>query len=168
MDSLLTDLRFALRTLLRDRAFTAFTIATLGIGLGLNTALFSVINGVLLRPLPYANPTELVDIRSKGETESFRVSLPNFVDWQAQSKSFAKTAAHAAVDINVSGQGDAERVSALVATSDFFDVLGVPAARGRTWSASESDADGVVISDALWRRRFGAASDIIGQTIVLN
>ncbi|HSL71768.1 MAG TPA: ABC transporter permease, partial [Longimicrobiales bacterium] len=167
MDTLEQDIRFALRVLTKTPSYTFFALIILAIGIGGSTALFTVVNGVLLRSLPYAAPEELVDVQSNGD-QPFPVSLPNLADWQVQSGALSGWAGYAPVDLNLAGGARTERVAAMTATGAFFDVLGVSAGRGRTWDADDDDDPGVVLSDGLWRRHFAADPLIVGRSVTLN
>lgn len=167
MESVIQDLKFAVRMLTRSKAFTAFTVVILALGIGANTALFSVVNAVILRPLDYPEPQQLVEIRSDGDGEDFPVSLPNFADWERQTTLFQAMAAYTRSDVNLTGWGDAERATAVFATDRFFDVLRSPALLGRTWSASDPDDRGVLLSEGIWRRRYGSDASLPGKTIAI-
>ena len=167
MDTLRQDLRFTFRLLREKPALTAFTLLTLALGIGANTALFTVVNGVLLRPLPYENPGQLVRLQSKADPP-FSVSLPNALDWQQQSRTLSGIAAYSSANVNLSDNGSPERAHALVATGELFDLLGVHAARGRVWNTVDENDRGVILSDALWRARYAADPAIVGREITLN
>jgi putative ABC transport system permease protein len=169
----MSDFRYALRALLQRPAFSALIIATLAIAIGANSAIFSVVNGVLLRPLPYANPDRLVVawtmLPAFGRETS---SLPDFRDWRDQAKSFASLSALANSSFGLSGDGDQEpeRVPAAFVTANFFRTLGVTPQLGRDFTAEEEigDVDRVLISHELWQRRFGARPDIVGQMLIVG
>ncbi len=171
----LQDLRYALRMLGRQPAFTAIAVLTLALGIGANTAIFSVVNALLLRPLPYPQPEKLVRIRERTSVfDSGSVSYPNFLDWRASQRAFTDLALFRRGESNLSGSGseaEAERVTTGRITFNFFTVLGVPPAFGRDLRESD-DVPGarrvVLISEALWKRRFGAARNVIGQQITLD
>ncbi|MEX2285253.1 MAG: ABC transporter permease [Gemmatimonadota bacterium] len=167
MDALTQDIRFALRMLMKSKAFTLFTITTLALGIGTNTALFTVINGVLLRPLPFADAEQLLDVPSKAD-EPFPASEPNLRDWQSQSRLLAGITGYTPTSVNLIGRGEAERVQGTAAGDAFFRVLGVAAARGRTWREADPADNGVVLSDQLWRRRFGSDPAIVGRDVIIN
>ena len=167
MDALTQDIRFTLRMLLRSKGFTLFTIATLALGIGANTALFTVINGVLLRALPFADADRLVDLPSKAD-EPFPASDPNLRDWQAQSRLLEGIAGYSATSVNLMVGGEAERVEGTTAGDAFFRVLGVSAARGRVWREADRTDNGVVLSDRLWHRRFGGDPAIVGRDVLIN
>ena len=173
MDTIARDLRYAVRALLRQPGFTAAVVLTLALGIGANTAIFSVVNGVLLRPLPYPNDAQLMMVRTRfasGQTET--ASLPDYTDWKAQSSSFSRVSAYASSNDNLAAVGgEPERVPSARVLPDFFATLGVSPAAGR-WFLPEEFVFGahrvVVLSHGLWQRRFGATRSIIGQTITLN
>jgi predicted permease len=166
----MSDFRYALRALLKRPAFSALIIATLAIAIGANSAIFSVVNGVLLRPLPYANPDRLVMAWTVLPTFGREVSsLPDYRDWREQAKSFSSLAALASSSFGLSGDGDVEpeRVPAAFVTANFFSTLGVQPVVGRGFTPDEEVADmqRVLISNELWQRRFGGRTDIVGQML---
>ena len=168
------DGRHALRALLRTPAFTAIAAATFGLGIGVNTAVFSVFNGVLLRPLPYPEPDRItmvwMDNRQQGITEDI-TSWPNYRDWRDQSSSFAAMAGFSGAAFNLTGAEEPERLQGAQTTANFFEVMGVRPLLGRLYTeANETPGnDGVVlISYGLWQRRFGGAADVLGKTMTLN
>jgi predicted permease len=172
------DLRFGGRQLLKSPGFTLVAVLTLALGIGATTAIFSVVYGVLLRPLPYSQPDELVRplFRSREGQLSGAFSAPNFVDLRAQSKTLSGVAAVAGGTFNLSaaGTGDSsepERLQGASVSADFFKVLGVRPLAGRTFAAGEDKADAplvAVISEELWRRRFGGDPGIVGRSLTLN
>jgi putative ABC transport system permease protein len=168
------DSRHAVRALLRTPAFTAIAALTFALGIGVNTAVFSVFNGVLLRPLPYPEPDRItmvwMDNRQQGIKEDI-TSWPNYRDWRDQNTTFAAMAGFSGVAFNLTGAGEPERLQGAQATANFFEVMGVRPLFGRLYTeANETPGnDGVVlISYGLWQRRFGGAADVLGQTITLN
>jgi putative ABC transport system permease protein len=166
----MSDFRYALRALLKRPAFSALVILTLAIAIGANSAIFSVVNGVLLRPLPYASPERLVMAWTVLPAFGREVSsLPDYRDWREQAASFSSLAALASSSFGLSGDGvqEPERVPAAFVTANFFSTLGVAPAVGRAFAAEEEVADmqRVVISHELWQRRFGARPDIVGQML---
>ncbi|MFL5578190.1 MAG: ABC transporter permease [Gemmatimonadaceae bacterium] len=174
MDSLLQDLRFAARGLLRRPGFTAAVVATLALGIGANAAIFSVVNAVLLRPLPYGDPDRLVMVWGRypdfGRTGT---SLPDFTDWRAGTTgSFAEMAAWHGTLFNLTGQGEPEQLRADRVSANFFPALGVRPALGRGFLPEEEkvggDDDVVVLSHALWQRRFAGDPRVVGQSIDLS
>ncbi|HEX8697284.1 MAG TPA: ADOP family duplicated permease, partial [Myxococcaceae bacterium] len=172
MDTLLQDLRFGLRLLARQPAFTLIVVLTLALGIGANTAIFSVVNGVLLRPLPYPAPERLVSVWGfHPEIGRETASLPDFRDWREGATSFENLAAYAPTFFNLTGDGEPERVSALRVTANFFQTLGVSPIRGRAFEQGE-DVRGnntvAVVSHGFWTRRLGASPAVLGQTLTLN
>ena len=166
------DLRYALRVLLKSPGFTAIIIATLALGIGANTALFSVVNGVLLNPLPYPRSAQLAAIYQKDPgIDQAPVSYLNFLDWQRASQSFSSMAIYRHEDYNLTGSAHAERVNGLMVSAGFLATLGIHPALGRDLR-SEDDRLGaapvVMLSDGFWHRHFGASPDIIGKSIELN
>src|SRR5918993_2993924 len=163
------DVRYGVRVLLKQRGFTAVAVATLALGIGANTAIFSVVNAVLLRPLAFARPERLVGIWESlpgGGTGS--VSVPNLRDWREQNNVFDAIAAYQFGDFSVQNEDQPQRVRGLQVSPELFGVLGVAPQLGRTFVEGEDRAGNnrvVVLSDQLWRRNFGASADIIGQSI---
>jgi putative ABC transport system permease protein len=172
MPSILQDLRYALRTLRRQPAFAAVAIVTMGLGIGATTAVFTVVNGVLLRPLPYARPDQLVQLlHGRNGRLSATYSPPNFRDITSESGVFSGATAISPASANLTGAGDPVQVQGAEVTPSFFGVLGVVPQLGR--GLVEADAAGggagvVVLGDGLWRRQFGARADIVGSTIRLD
>ncbi len=168
MGALWQELRYGLRMLAKSPGFTAITILTLTLGIGANTALFSVINAVLLRPLPYPAPQQIVTLYAsifiKGEQDS--VSGPNFLDWRAQNRSFSALAAHFTSGFNLTGAGDPQRIASEYGTEDYFKILGATPSIGRSFLAGGNR--GVMISGGLWRRVFGADLGIVGKPVTLS
>jgi len=172
MLTLWQDIRYGLRMLLKNPGFMAIAIATLALGIGANTALFSVINGVLLNPLPYPQADRLVALYSKtAEFNRSSISYPNFLDWQRENKSFELLAAYRGDSLNLTGRGEAERLRTAMISWTFFPVLGVNPAMGRNFTEQEDKLGAgpvALISDSLWRRKFQGAADIVGKPISLN
>ena len=170
---MLNDLRYALRQLIKAPGFTAVAILTLALGIGACTAIFSVVNVVLLRPLNYPEPDRIVSIRETNlpQFPVFSVSPPNYLDWEKQTKSYEYLAAYTGADLNLTGDGEPQQLSGLKATAHYFDVYGVKPILGRMW-LPEEDAPGkdhvVVLSYAFWQRVFGGAADVVGRSIQLN
>jgi predicted permease len=172
METLIQDLKYAVRMLVKSPSFTIIAILTLALGIGANTALFSVVNGVLLRPLPYSRPDRLVVLSEKtANFESSSISYPNFLDWQRSNSAFASMAAYRSDDFSVTGSGEAERVRVGMISASFFEILGVNPVRGRLFTSEEDRLNGppvALISAGLWQRKFGSAPDIVGKTITMN
>jgi len=171
MDDLLRDLRYAARMMLRNPAFTSIAVLTLALGIGANTAIFSVVNGVLLRPLPYHEPGRLVLIAEKTSYPTVSTSYENYLDWRDQSHSFEAMEATHASTITLTGSGEPERLNVRMATAGLFPMLGIDASMGRTFLPEEDKANGppvVLLSHGLWQRRFGASREILGKPITLD
>jgi len=173
MHTVIQDLRYSLRVLLKSPGFTFVAIVTLALGIGANTAIFSVINSVLLRPLPFHQPDRLVGL---WETEvspgSYPLTGPDFLDWQAQNQTFEGMSLYSwPRTFNASGTGDPEVVSGIATQSNFFSVLGVSPQIGRAFEAGE-DVEGknhvAILNYAFWQRRFSGSADALGQRLQLN
>ena len=170
-DELRNDVRFAFRQLRRNPAFTAIALVTLALGIGANTAIFSVVRGVLLAELPYADPNRLVRVYSKVERGMVSVSPADFKDWRLQSTRFSTLAASSEGTVNLTGTGTAERFTQARVSSNMFQLLGVRVALGRAFAPGEDVPDAprvVILSDGLWRSRFGADPAIVGKWIRLD
>jgi predicted permease len=171
-ESLWNDLGYAARMLLKSPGFTVIAVLTLALGIGANTALLSVVNGVLLNPLPYPQPDQLVTISQKtAQFDQASVSYPNFLDWQKDNHSFQLMAAFRRDDFNLTGQGEAERLNGDLVSAAFFPLLGIRPLFGRTFSAEEDRPGGApvaLISAGLWNRKFGSSREILGRRITLN
>jgi putative ABC transport system permease protein len=166
------DLRYGFRQLRRNPGFTLVAVLTLALGIGANTALFSVVNGVLLNPLPYPEPDQLVSVdASKPLFKRGSISYPNFLDWHRLNRSFSHFAVSRATGFLLTGAGAPDELDAAAVTSDFFPMLGIHPVLGRSFNSSE-DQIGLghvaAISTGLWQRRFDASPDIIGKTISLD
>lgn len=172
MNSLFQDIRYALRRLRGTPGFTAIALLTLALGIGANTAIFTVINAVLLQPLPYRDPGRLVLLTERlPQFPIIHVSYLNYRDWRAQSHSFSAVSAVRNLQMTLTGSGEPERLVAQMANANIFELLGVQAARGRTFLAQEDTpgAAGVaMISHGLWQRRFGGAESVLGQSLTLD
>ena len=169
MQSIRQDIRFAVRMLLKQPGFSLIAIITLALGIGANTAIFSVINAVLLRPLPYADPDRLVYLKAKNDERgiaSSNISPPDFLDLRNQSQTFERVAAIVYGGSILTGEGEAERVPASGVTEDFFPAMGVATALGRTFASEESGV--AVIGYAMWQRRYGGDSSVLGKTLLTN
>jgi putative ABC transport system permease protein len=171
MEIVLHDLRYALRVLARNPGFSAIAILTLALGIGANTAIFSVVNAVLLRPLEFREPSRLVIVAEKSPYLVISTSYQNWTDWRDQSRSFESLQALRNSTLTLTGAGEPERLNTQMATAGLFSMLGVNAIAGRTFTADEDRAGGapvVLLSYALWRRRFGASPEILGKPINLD
>src|SRR5215470_2160609 len=174
MQTLWQDLRYGARMLVRKPGFTLIAVLTLSLGIGANTAIFSVVNGVLLRPLPYKEPGRLVRVYSEFPTMNLRkfwVSPPEYVDIQKEAKSWETIGAWSAGGANVSTTGEPIRVTSTSITRSLIETLGVQPALGRNFTPEEDLVGGpnaTIISHALWQRAFGGQSDIIGKQLRIN
>ncbi|MBZ5557251.1 MAG: ABC transporter permease [Acidobacteriia bacterium] len=173
MDTLLQDVRYALRLWRKRPAFACIAILTLALGVGANTAMFSIVNAVLLRSLPYANAERLVSVWSR--TAQFPRGLLSYQEYeelQKQSGSLEALALYLAQSVNLTGVAEPQRLVGIFVTGSFFDVLGLKAERGRLFTEDESAPGGVkpvvVITRQFWQQRFGGAPDIVGRSIALN
>lgn len=165
------DLRFALRALRRDRAFTLVAVLTLGLGIGATTSLFAVLHAVVLRPLPFPNSDRLVDIATTFQGGPGAVSVGNYFTMKERARTFDKLAARSSATFNLTEGGDPERVLGAHVTASYFDVLGVAPLLGRAFTEAEDqpDADRVaVLSHGLFTRRFGGDRSIVGRTVLLS
>ena len=174
MNTLWQDLRYGIRMLMTKPGFTVVAAITLALGIGANTAIFSVINAVMLRPLPYAEPERLIRLWESNPERGwpeFSASAPNFEDWRKQQSVYEQLAAYEFTTFNITGSGEPERVAALSVTPNLFPTLGVLPALGRNFLTEEERAGHnrvVILSDGLWQRRFGADRELIGRQIQLN
>jgi len=174
MDTLIQDLRYAIRTLTKNPGFSVVAVLTLALGIGANTTMFTVVNSVLLKPLPYPEPDRLLMLWEKQLSDGAlgTVAPANFVDWREQSHSFDKLAAiDPYPDFILSGAGEPQRLAGAAVSSDFFPLLGVRMAMGRGFLAEE-DHPGqnhvVILSYSTWLRKFGARPDVVGTQLTLN
>ncbi|MGH9852315.1 MAG: ABC transporter permease [Blastocatellia bacterium] len=174
MQTFWQDLRFGARTLLKNPGFTAIAIITLSLGIGANTAIFSVANAALLRPLPYQNPDELVMVWETAPKLGFPhndVAPANFIDWRDQNQVFAHIAAFGAASLSLTGRGEPERIEGERVSASLFPLLGVAPALGRVFTEQEDHAEAqrvIVLSHGLWQRRFGGDPGIVGQSLTLD
>jgi predicted permease len=172
LKSLPQDLRYGSRVLVKSPGFSLIAILTLALGIGANTAIFSVVNGVLLNPLPFHDPHQLVSMFQ--EMPNFKngsISYLNFTDWRRMNTTFAAMAAYRSTGFNLSGNGEPERLHGEMISAGFFEILGVNPVMGRTFTTDEDRLGAnptVVITEGLWQRKFGGRKDIIGQRMVLD
>ena len=166
------DIHYALRMLRKSPGFAAIAVLTLALGIGANTSLFSVVNGVLLNPLPYPHPDQVVTVAvwfpGYGEGS---ISYPDFLDWVRLNHTFASLAAYRRDGFNLTGQGDAEQVTAMDVSASFFPLLGVNPVLGRNFSPAEDQLSGppaVILSGGFWKTKFGSSPDIIGKGLNLD
>jgi len=175
LDELSQDVHYACRTLRKSPGFTLVAVLTLALGIGANTAMFSVINAVLLRPLPFPTPERLVaisgvDLRPGRGATSLSASWPDFFDFRARARTLEHVTAYRATGVTMTSGGRSRYVPAAVSSADLFATLGVQPALGRVFRTDEerAGADVAVISDALWRSEFGADPAVLGRTVTLN
>ena len=174
MESLLKDIRYGIRNLLKHPGFTAIAVITLALGIGANTAMFSVINAVLLRPLPYRDPARLVTIWEQSpERDMYQlpVSLANMRDWIDQNQSFEQISAYTFTNLNLTGTGEPARLGTVRASANLFPLVGAIPTIGRSF-LPEEDKEGanhvVILGHALWQSRFGSDPGIVGKPLTLN
>lgn len=172
MQTLLLDFRYALRSLMRTPAFSVVAIVTLALGIGANSAIFSLVNAVLLRPLPYANPEQLIAITENANGSQDRhVSGHELAAWRDQNRTLSDVMAYEGAGFNLTGGGEPRSVSALSVSGNYFSVLGVDARLGRVFRKGDDRRGAnrvVVLSEALWKSRFAADVAVIGRSIQLN
>jgi putative ABC transport system permease protein len=171
MNTLLQDIRFAIRMLTRNPAFTLVALVTLALGIGANTAIFSIVNAIVFRPLPYTAPERLVGIWTRDLTKpgtQYPAAFPTVRDWQQQTHVFKGVAAYAYNRFHVTGKEGTDETRGCFATTNFFDVMGVKPAIGRALQAGDDREFVVVLGDELWRRRFNSDPNIAGKKINLN
>jgi len=173
MRNLWQDLRYGARMLLKKPGFTLIAVITLALGIGANTAIFSVVNAVLLRPLPYAEPERLVALwESNTQRPESRnsISYPNFFDWRSQSKSFERMASYYTNDMALTGVAAPVNLRSAVVSPDLFATLGVRPQLGR-WFVGEEEKPGIraaIVNHGLWQRQFGGDPNIVGRAVTLN
>jgi len=172
METFLQDVRYGVRVLAKNKGFTAVAVLTLALGIGANTAIFSVVNDLLLRPLPYTDAERVVmlwEVTPSGRHMN-TTSRANFREWRAQGGSFESVAAFSDQRLNLTGAGEPEEVSVQLATPDLFKVLGAQPILGRVLVEDDikRDSAGVVLSNAFWKRRFGGDPNMVGKPITLN
>ena len=177
MATVFQDLRYGVRLMLRSPAMTAVAVLSLALGIGANTTIFTVVNAVLLNPLPVRDSSRLVSVFTTDERAGpfgayAQMSRPNFEDLRAKNDTFEGMIAAAFAAMNLSGRGEPEQVFGQIVTGDYFDVLGAPMALGRGFRGAEDDQPGahpvVVLAHGVWQRRFGGRPDIIGDQITIN
>ena len=172
MESLIKDIRYGLRGLLKRPGFTLVALVTLALGIGANTAIFSVVNAVVLRPLPYAEPEQLLTLWETLPGSDRRAVAPgNFFDWRTQNKTFQDLAATFYANFNLTSDGEPDRIDGATITSNLMTMLGAKAQLGRTFQAEDDDHQDrhvVLVSDGLWKRRFGSDPNVIGRAIMID
>ena len=172
LSTLWQDVRYGVRMLLKNPGVTFIVIIALALGIGANSAIFSVVNAVLLRPLPYDQADRLVFLNEKSPVlDEMSISYPNFTDWRAQNHTFEKIGVYNRGSYNLTGAGEAERIVTAQMSADIFSILRVNALHGRVFTNEEDKPGGapvVVLSYGLWQRRFGGQTSILNQPITLN
>ncbi|HEY2467103.1 MAG TPA: ABC transporter permease [Terracidiphilus sp.] len=172
MNAFVHDVRYALRMLLKARGFTAIALLTLALGIGANTTLFSVVNGVLLNPLPYPGSNRIVAVHEKNAGQDHApISYLNFLDWERMNTTFAAMAIYHHEDLNLTGSGRPERVNSLMVSAGFFPAIGVYPVLGRAFAPADDHAGAspvVVLSNGFWQRTFGSSPAILGKSIDFN
>jgi predicted permease len=172
LERLMQDLHFGWRMIAKSPGFTVVAVLTLAIGIGANTALFSVVNAVLLNPLPFPEPVQLVALHeSKPNFDAGSISLPNFEDWRRNNRTFSMMGVTRRYSFNLTGLGDAEQVQAELVSTGFLPLLGVKPVLGRMFVEGEDKIGAspiVMISAGFWDRKFGSASDVLGKAIALD
>jgi hypothetical protein len=173
MNTIWLDMRYGLRMLAKKPGFTTVAVLTLALGIGANTAIFSVVNAVLLRPLPYPEPSRLVALwESNQERPELRnaISYPNFFDWRSQNQSFERMASYYTNDVALTGVATPVNLRSAVVSPELFAVLGVQPRLGR-WFVEEEERPGaraVIINHGLWQRQFGSDPNIVGSSLTLD
>ncbi|HEV2853309.1 MAG TPA: ABC transporter permease [Thermoanaerobaculia bacterium] len=174
LDTFLQDVRHSFRMLRRSPGFTAAAVVTLALGIGANTAVFSVVNAVLLRPLPYPHPDRLFllfQLHEQADVGRTRAAALDFLDWQKRSRSFEAMAGHVGTGFTLSGDGEPELVIGQLVSAELFDVLRVRPLLGRTFRRDENEAGRnqiLLLSHGLWRRRYGGDPAVVGRTVLAN
>ena len=168
----MTDLRLALRLCFRHPLLSLAAIGSLALGIGANTAIFTVLNGSVLRPLPYAEPGNLMVVwETRADNPKRAVAPANFLDWRRETTAFNGLAAFDDFTATLTGAGEAQRIHAVSASGNFFEVLGVQAQIGRALTADDDRADAAkvaVLTDGLWHQQYGGSADALGKTMILN
>jgi predicted permease len=174
VETLRDDVRLALRAILRNPSFALTAVLTLALGIGATTAIFSVVNGILFRPLPYSHPEQLMVLWHNNTREGIErdiTSYPNFLDWRQRARSFAHMATYRMGSATITEGGEPEQIPSAIASIDFFATMGTSPLVGRAFSADEfrpASANVAVLSYGLWQRRFGGTPDITERTIQLG
>ena len=172
LETLLSDVRYGIRMMLRTPGFTVVAILTLALGIGANTAIFSVVNGVLLNPLPFPHSEQLVTLsESKPNFATGSISYLNFRDWQRNNHTFSSMAISRQISFSLTGAGEAEQLNAELLSSDYFSLLGVKPVIGRMFAPGEDEVGAApiaMISAGLWKRKFGSSPEVVGRTMTLD
>ena len=169
-----SDIQYTLRNIAKKPLFYSVVILTLALGIGANAAIFTVVNGVLLQPLPYPHPERLMMVWTHNPRQGFDKDVgtyPNFEDWRRASQSFERMSAYFGASVTLTGNGDPAQIRGARVTPEFFETMGVVPLRGRAFSSANGQAGGervVIVAHGLWMRRFGADASIIGRHIVLD
>ena len=169
-----SDIQNVLRNIAKKPLFYSVAILTFALGIGANAAIFTVVNGVLLRPLPYPHPERLMMVWTHNPRQGFDKDVgtyPNFEDWRRASQSFERMSAYHGASVTLTGNGDPAQIRGARVTPEFFETMGVVPLQGRAFSAANGHAGGervVIVAHGLWMRRFGADASIIGRRIVLD
>src|SRR3977135_2337245 len=176
---MLNDIRYGLRQLIKHPAFSIIAIVTLALGIGANTAIFSVVNAVLLKPLPFPEADQLVAIglthtRQKGQTDLNSLSYPDFFDFRDQNRTLASIAVYRDRSFALTSEEGATSLRGVKSSAEFFDVLGIKPQMGRAFVRDDEQGGGgpggfkVIISDDFWKKHFGADPNVLGRTIMLD
>src|SRR5918999_5743094 len=173
MDSLIKDIRYAVRGLVKRPGFVAIAVITLALGIGANTAIFSLVNTVLLRTLPVDRPGEIVSVAVRGKDDSFSAfSYPNYIDFRDRNDVLSGLLIYRFVPLSLSRDGANERIWAYLVSGNYFDVLGVKAVQGRTFLPEEDKTPlshpVVVLSYDSWQKRFGGDPGLVGRDVLIN
>src|SRR5437868_2939488 len=165
LEALWRDIQYGIRMMIKNPGFTIVSVLALALGIGANTAIFSVVNTVLLRPLPYKEPDRLVHVlRTQPPIMRGPISRPDYLEWQAQNQSFQTLAAFHYATFNLTGVDQAERLNGTRVTEDFFNLFGITASQGRLLLPSDNQPGSprvTVISYGLWQRRFGGDAGLV-------
>ena len=172
MNKLWQDLHYALRILIKSPGFAIIAVLTLALGIGANTALFSIVNGVLLNPLPYPHAEQLVTVANSYQGGEGSISYPDYKDWVRDNHSFSSLAAYKSFgSLNWTRQSDTQRLSAVNVSGNFFPTLGVTPILGRNFTPAEDQLNGppvVILTNGLWKSKFASSSDVVGKTMNLD
>ena len=172
MNSLWMDIRYAARMLAKNPGFTLIAVLTLALGIGANTALFSVVNGVLLNPLPYPNPSRLVAVAEKFPPfPEASIAYPNFLDWVRMNHTFESLAAYRHTNFNLAGFGEAQRLNTVELSASFFPMLGVKPVIGRDFTPQDDErgaAPVVMLSEKFWKEKFAGSPDVLGKMLTMD
>jgi predicted permease len=172
LESTAQDIRYGIRTLLKSPSFAVVAVLTLALGIGANTATFSVVNSVLLSPLPYQDPNRLISLFEEiPSSKRSSISYPNFLDWRDMNRSFSSIAGYRGTDVNILWNGEAAHLPGEMFSAGLFEILGINPIAGRTFSKSDDRLGAertIMISEGLWERKFGSMPNIIGQTLIVD